>query len=222
MFIFPKFSNIQKVTARERIVFSCTGCGACCKNVRDSLLLTPLDTYRLINFLQKEGVKIQPMETLESIAELKELTRGFYVYVLKTANNGVCTFLQDNRCTVYAARPFTCRIYPFSPKFKADGSADWELCLDQLHHFRGGHVTAREWQRRFLQDEDSLFFREEDKRIPLIGELLHEIPKARLREAEILTLSFYYFAYDFSEPFLPQFQDNMAFLAAKLKSLQNK
>ena len=83
-------------------------------------------------------------------------------------------------------------------------------------------MTAREWQRRFLQDEDSLFFWEEDKRIPLIGELLHEIPKARLREAEILTLSFYYFAYDFSEPFLPQFQDNMEFLAAKLKSLQNK
>lgn len=83
-------------------------------------------------------------------------------------------------------------------------------------------MTAREWQRRFLQDEDILFFREEDKCIPLIGELLHEIPEARLREAEVLTLSFYYFAYDFSEPFLPQFQDNMAFLAAKLKSLQNK
>ena len=143
------------------------------------------------------------METLESIAELKELTCGFCVYVLKTANNGVCTFLQDNRCAVYAARPFTCRIYPFSPKFKADGSADWELCLEQSHHFRGGHVTAREWQRRFLQEEDILFFREEDKRIPLIGELLHEIPEARLREAEVLTLSFYYFAYDFSEPFLP-------------------
>lgn len=60
MFIFPKFSNIQKVTARERIIFSCTGCGVCCKNVRDSLLLTPLDAYRLINFLQKEGVKVQP------------------------------------------------------------------------------------------------------------------------------------------------------------------
>ena len=132
MFIFLKFSNIQKVTARERIAFSCTDCGACCKNVRDSLLLTPLDAYRLINFLQKEGIKTQPMETLENIAEL---TRGFYVYVLKTANNGVCTFLKDNRCTVYAARPFTYRVYPFSPNFKADGSADWELCLEQSHHF---------------------------------------------------------------------------------------
>ncbi len=81
-------------------------------------------------------------------------------------------------------------------------------------------MTAREWQRRFLQEEDILFFREEDKRIPLIGELLHEIPEARLREAEVLTLSFYYFAYDFSEPFLPQFQDNMAFLSAKLKELK--
>lgn len=54
----------------------------------------------------------------------------------------------------------------------------------------------------------------------MIGELLHEIPEARLREAEVLTLSFYYFAYDFSEPFLPQFQDNMAFLSAKLKELK--
>lgn len=83
-------------------------------------------------------------------------------------------------------------------------------------------MTAREWQRRYLQDEDILFFREKNKRMPLIEELLHEVPDARLREAEVLTLSFYYFAYDFSKPFLPQFQDNMAFLAAKLKSLQNK
>lgn len=145
MFIFPKFSNIQKATSRERIVFSCSGCGACCKNVRDSLLLTLLNAYRMINFLRKGDNKLPPIETLEGIAELKELIRGFYVYVLKTVNDGICTFEKDNRCTIYAVRPFTCRIYPFSPDFKADGSADWELCLEQSHHFRGGHVTAREW-----------------------------------------------------------------------------
>ncbi len=222
MFTFPKFSNIQRVSTRQRIAFSCTRCGACCKNVRDSLFLTPLDAYRLIHFLQKGGVQKPPVEALESIAERKELIRGFHIYVLKTVNDsGVCTFLKDNRCAVYAARPFTCRMYPFSPDFRADGSVDWELCLEQSHHFRGGHVTAREWQRRYLKEEDALFFIEEAKQMPLIGELLYEVPDARLHEAETWTLSFYYFAYDFSQPFLPQFQENMAFLAVKLRELQN-
>ena len=43
MIDFPEFQNIRKVAARERIPFSCTGCANCCKNVRDSILLNPLE-----------------------------------------------------------------------------------------------------------------------------------------------------------------------------------
>lgn len=35
-------------------------------------------------------------------------------------------------------------------------------------------------------------------------------------------LTFYYYTYSYDEPFLPQYKDNMAFLAARLKELQNE
>lgn len=223
MIDFLKFQNIRKVVARERVCFSCTGCANCCKNVRDSILLNPLDAFRLVKCFQEQGTDQSPEEILEDLADLKELSRGFYIYVLKTINDGgVCRLLKSGRCTVYASRPTTCRLYPFSPDFKADGTAQWHLCLEQPHHFEGGYVTAREWKRRHLKKEDICFFQEEAKRLPLIGKLLHEVPDTQLQEAEISMLTFYYYAYSYDEPFLPQYKDNMAFLAARLRDLQSE
>lgn len=223
MITFPNFPNMREVSTRERITFSCTACGACCKNVRDSILLNPLDAFRLVRWHWEQGANKSSEEILEEIADLKELSRGFYIYVLKTVeDSGVCIFFKNNRCAVYAARPATRRLYPFSPDFRADGTVDWNLCLEQPHHFRGGHVTAREWQRRYLKDEDILFFQEQTKRLSLIGKLLRKVPDTRLHEAEIQALVFSYFGYDYNEPFLPQYKENMAFLAARLKYLQNE
>lgn len=220
MTIFP---NLRKVGSRERIAFRCTRCGACCKNVRDSILLNPLDAYRLVNLLRDEGAVGPPIDILEGVAELKELTRGFHIYMLRTLNDsGVCTFLKENRCSVYTARPATCRLYPFSSDVKADGTVDWSLCLEQPQHFKGGSMTAREWRRKPLNDETIRFFQKETEWMPLIGKLLNDVPNSRLREAEIQTLAFYYFAYDYSQPFLFQYENNMAFLAAKLRGLQNE
>ena len=223
MIDFPEFQNIRKISARERIQFSCTGCANCCKNVRDSILLNPLDVFRLVKHFREQGSVQPPEEILEELADLKELSRGVDINVLWTINDGgVCRLLKSGRCTVYASRPSTCRLYPFSPDFKADGTAQWHLCLEQPHHFEGGCVTTREWKRQHLKKEDVRFFQEEAKRLPLIGKLLHDVPDTRLQEAEISMLTFYYYTYSYDEPFLPQYKDNMAFLAARLKDLQNE
>ena len=100
------FENTLPLTNRQPVKFKCSACGACCKNVRDSILLEPLDAFRIVREYIKNGFSGTGDEILDQIANLKELSRGFDVFVLKTVNDsGVCGMLKDNRCTVYTARP---------------------------------------------------------------------------------------------------------------------
>lgn len=217
------FDKAIPLTNRQPVKFKCSACGACCKNVRDSILLEPLDAFRIVREYIKNGFSGTGDEILDQIADLKELSRGFDVFVLKTVNDsGVCGMLKDNRCTVYTARLRTCRLYPFTADPSADGPIKWYLCTEQTHHFGKGCVTAREWQRRNLSAEDQEYLREECRVLPELGRLMRNISDTDLQEAEEHTLLFRYLAYDYSQPFLPQYKDNMLFLKAQLNRLQRE
>lgn len=55
------FRNAVLVTNRQPIAFKCRACGVCCKNVRDSIVLEPLDAYRIVRDKQKTAAPILPM-----------------------------------------------------------------------------------------------------------------------------------------------------------------
>ena len=47
---------------------------------------------------------------------------GYSIFVLKTKGPGdACIFLEGNRCTVYGAHPYTCRLYPFTVEYGLNG-----------------------------------------------------------------------------------------------------
>lgn len=144
------FRNAVLVTNRQPIAFKCRACGVCCKNVRDSIVLEPLDAYRIVRDKQKNGCTDSADDILWNMAELKELSPGFHVFVLRTVNDsGMCGMLRDYRCTIYSVRPHTCRLYPFTAEpCPEEHRIKWYLCTEQPHHFGLGSVTAREWQRK--------------------------------------------------------------------------
>lgn len=216
------FNDYISVGNRERIKFKCSSCGSCCKNVRDSVMLEAFDAFRLIKHFKSAYPDKSPDEILSIFSEIKELSPGYFVYVLKTFNNdGICTFLKNNKCTVYKDRPRTCRTYPFAIEKTSNGNIlKWILCTEQSHHFNCGHITAREWQRKMLTSEDIDFLKTEIDMIPQIGKLMHQIPDSLIEKATQLSLAFTYFAYDFSLPFLPQYKENMLMLISLLKQMQ--
>ncbi len=218
------FKDIQPVSNRQQIKFKCTACGACCKNVRDSIVLEPLDAFRIVREYLKNGYAGSADELLDEITDLKELSRGFYVFVLKPVNDsGVCSMLKDNRCTIYPVRPHTCRLYPFTADpCEKERRIRWYLCTEQPHHFKNGVVTPREWQRRNISHEDEEYLYEECRVLPELGKLMRNISEADLQEVEQYTLLFRYLAYDYTQPFFPQYKDNMLFLKARLNRLQQE
>lgn len=212
------FENATPLTNRQPIKFKCSACGACCKNVRDSIVLEPLDAFRIIREKMKNGCTDSADDILWNMAELKELSRGFNVFVLRTVNDsGVCGMLKDNRCAIYSVRPRTCRLYPFTAEpCPEERRIKWYLCTEQSHHFGTGTVTAREWQRKNVSREDEEYLYEECRVLPELGEIMRKVSESNLQRAEQLTVVYRYLAYDFSQPFMPQFKDNMLFLKSLL------
>lgn len=215
------FRNAVLVTNRQPIAFKCRACGVCCKNVRDSIVLEPLDAYRIVRDKQKNGCTDSADDILWNMAELKELSPGFHVFVLRTVNDsGMCGMLRDDRCTIYSVRPHTCRLYPFTAEpCPEEHRIKWYLCTEQPHHFGLGSVTAREWQRKNMSDEDEVFWFDECRILPELGKLLRSVPENNFQRAEQLIVAYRYLAYDFDQPFLPQYRDNMLFLKAMLEKL---
>ncbi len=54
--------NIHPLEWNERISFECSGCGACCRHVKESVPLESLDAFRLASYLKKQGHPVTCMD----------------------------------------------------------------------------------------------------------------------------------------------------------------
>src|SRR5699024_1529781 len=48
-------TNILPVRTQNTIDFHCQQCGRCCRHVKDSVMVTPLDAFRLVKFFKGKG-----------------------------------------------------------------------------------------------------------------------------------------------------------------------
>jgi Fe-S-cluster containining protein len=105
------------IAGAEHLHFACTTCGDCCRRHRVALThhdlarlerVAPNPVERLVEWLAPDRVDLDA----ES-ASFVTLPQGPRLLVLAHAN-AACRFLtSDNRCSVYAARPRDCAMYPF-------------------------------------------------------------------------------------------------------------
>lgn len=86
----------------------CSGCSECCQGMGSSIILDPLDIFRLTNHLSKTFEQL-----LEESLELN-VVDGIILPNLKMAGKSEhCTFLnQEGRCDIHEARPGFCRLFP--------------------------------------------------------------------------------------------------------------
>ena len=109
----------------DLLKFRCTGCGNCCK---DPLLpLTDTDVARIsestgddardvVRFVDRNAIDMD--DEPEAFASLRA---GKRVMILRHEGGG-CRYLgDDDRCTIYDARPLGCRIFPFDPSYDKVG-----------------------------------------------------------------------------------------------------
>lgn len=95
----------------------CRGCSACCRHMGNSVIVDPLDIYRL-NIEGKVGLE----ELFSRYLEL-HMEDGIILPNLKmTGPEEACGFLdQDGRCSVHPSRPGLCRLFPLGRFYENGG-----------------------------------------------------------------------------------------------------
>ena len=204
--------TIRAVSLNEKVPFHCQLCGGCCRYVKDSIMLEPLDCYHLARHLRDQGEPVSGIEdVLAQYAHAAWLSDNFPIFLLNTAGPfDVCAFLKKGRCSVYEARPRVCRMYPFSVE-PGERGRDFRylLCKEKPHHFTDGLVTVRNWlSENFTQE-----FREALKAdfviLPLLNRNIQAMGTEKFQSLLFQFLYYRYYNYDLDQPFLPQFRSNL-------------
>lgn len=210
------------VAPKDHIRFKCIGCGACCRNVHQSVPVETPDAFRIAKYLRDKGEDIWTMDDFWARygepALLDEC--GYFVYFLKTkGEDNACVFLEKNRCSIHAVNPRACRLYPFA----ADpGTGRYLVTHEREHHFTGSAIKVKSWMKQRYSQEDREFVRLDYGAAPEIAKLLREISEQDKARAIMLFQLYKYSAYDLDKPFLIQFEGNQDKLLYSLRQLANK
>lgn len=210
------------VSPSDRFAFRCRQCGACCRHVKQSVIVETLDAFRLAKHLRNRNHSVESMdEFLFQYTEPVLLHEsGYSVFMLKTVGEeDACIFLKDNKCMVHAVKPRACRTYPVETGPDARGGYEQYLSKEQPHHFSGPQTTVKRWLGRYLSNTDRAFVEEDTGSAKEMAMLLGELQELNKKQAMILFVFYRYSAFDLDKAFLPQFLNNNRELKKALKNL---
>jgi Fe-S-cluster containining protein len=106
--------SLRDLADRIRSVgFSCTSCGACCRRCPEDdglVLVTPKEVRAIAaaTGLSRDAI-VRPYPEMIEGEDGARYTLGWCL----RQDGDACRFLAEGKCTVYAARPWICRTYPF-------------------------------------------------------------------------------------------------------------
>ena len=220
-----KHLDVKPVQPKDVIPFSCRLCGDCCRNVENSVMLDAFDAYRLGQYLREKTSMVSTIEDVFSwFTHPQALENGYPVFVLNTCGeHHACTFLEQDRCSVYDARPRVCRLYPFTVFTGGRGrNFAYFQCMDRnMAHFSpvyGERVSVEDWFYQNFSKDDRAYFLAEAKALPELGRLIRAMgPKAQ-RDRLFQILYYRYFNFDLGKPFLEQYQENQKALMEELQA----
>ena len=211
---------IREVGMDEQVTYRCDCCGDCCRHVKDAIMLESIDLCHLARHFN-----IPASEVIDRYASAVPLDEsGYPIFLLNTAGpDDACVFLRNNRCTVQAAKPRACRLYPFTAgPGKKGRELRYYLCLEKPRHFTAGQIRVGSWLREHFSDEDRLFMTGEYDVIPELSKLLRSLPQTKQKRAMTSLLFFRYLSFDPMRPFLPQYAQNNRELMQALQYLASE
>lgn len=118
----------------------CKGCSACCVGMGDTVVLDPLDIYRLTSHL---GVSFENL--LTSKVALGVVDGIILPHLNMAGAEEKCGFLDgDGRCSVHAARPGICRLFPLGRIYE-DNSFKYFLQVHECPKENKTKVKVKQW-----------------------------------------------------------------------------
>lgn len=118
----------------------CEGCSACCENMADTIVLDPLDVFRL-----EIRLDCGFQELLADRIELGVVDGVILPHMKISGEPARCSFLNgEGRCEIHEARPGFCRLFPLG-RFYEDGEFRYFLQTKECRKGNRTKVKVRKW-----------------------------------------------------------------------------
>lgn len=119
----------------------CRGCSACCRGMGDSIVLDPMDVYRLE---KKLGKTMQELLQEKRIG-LRVVDGVILPHLAMMEQADHCSFLnEEGRCTIHDARPGFCRMFPLGRLYE-NGTFSYFLQVSECKKENKTKVKVRRW-----------------------------------------------------------------------------
>lgn len=118
----------------------CEGCFDCCTGMGESIILDPLDVYRL-----SEGLGKAPEKLMEDELVLDAADGNILPHLRMRGRDERCVFLNETgRCSVHPFRPGICRLFPLG-RFYENGGFQYFLQVHECKKQNRSKVKVKKW-----------------------------------------------------------------------------
>lgn len=118
----------------------CKGCSDCCKGMGESIILDPLDVFRLTT-----GLSCTFEELLAGPASLRVVDGLVLPFLKMDGKEEACTFLNaEGRCSIHAIRPGICRLFPLG-RYYEDDDFRYFLQVNECTNKNRTKVKVKKW-----------------------------------------------------------------------------
>lgn len=183
----------------------CRGCSRCCRDMGSSILLDPLDVFRL-----SEGLGASFEELLERCLELHVVDGVILPNLKMDEKRNCCVFLNDQgRCFIHSFRPGICRIFPLG-RFYENRDFRYFLQIRECPASRS-KIKVKKWIDTPDLPKNQEFIRDWHFFLKDLKETFEtEAGAARQRAVNVYVLKeFYQTPFDPGQDFYRQFQERL-------------
>lgn len=206
------WDDCPRLAAEDRFDFACAGCGDCCRQRRD-LVLSGYDLYRIARRLSLPPRIVSAAFCKSYLAPESCLPALRLTPDPKTGN---CRFFEGSACTIHAARPLACALYPLGQSIDTVTAQTEYYVQTPLCGARAGEARTLQ---DYLQDSAVLDRAGVDARWAIVcTQLSHRLQAAggadnpRFSAAVRRMERALYYDYELGDDFYPQFCQNIEIL----------
>ena len=118
---------------------NCNGCSFCCEDMSDTIMVDPLDVYRLCKHFNRSFESF-----IDNELELRVVDGLILPGIKMNESNNSCSFLIDGRCSIHSIRPSFCRLFPLGRIYEDNGFS-YFLQKDQCRVKNRSKVRISTW-----------------------------------------------------------------------------
>lgn len=183
----------------------CVGCSSCCRDMGSSIVLDPLDFYRLTGSLEMNFEAL-----LDRYVELNVVDGIILPNLKMDETTKACGFLDENgRCSIHSHRPGICRLFPLGRYYEGDRFS-YFLQVHECTKENRTKVKVKKWIDTPDLKQYERFVSQWHSFLNAMEAQVMNAEEEKAKQISLFLLSqFYVKPYDRSVEFYPQFEERM-------------